>query len=135
MARTIIRKLIGSVLILTVAVLVTEEAASDFQTVVFLMALIGYLRLTSLIAEDHEASRIRYLRTETWFHRIDGAIRGTGPDSRAAASMVAGVHSDRELVELKQAVETLARSSNYTQWIVGATEVILLFIVAWVLLR
>jgi hypothetical protein len=132
---TVIWNLIGTVLTLALAVLATEEAGSDFQAVVFLVVLIGYHRLTWLISEDHQASRIRYLRAETWFHRIDSAIRGTPPASYAAASMAAEVGDARELEELREAVESFAKNRHVELWLFRATELLLMLAVVFVVLR
>jgi hypothetical protein len=134
-ARTIIWKLIGSALILTLALFATEEASSDFQAMVFLVVLIGYQRLTGQILEDRHANRVRCLRTETWFHRIDSAIRGTQPGAAGAASMVAGVGNERELEELKEAVERLAATGNVERAISAATEMLLVLAAVSVVLR
>jgi hypothetical protein len=102
--------------------------------VVFLVVLIGYHRLSWLITEDHQASRIRYLRAETWFHRLDAAIRGTPPSSHATASLVAAVGEARQLEELRQAVEMFAKSRQIELWLFRLTELLLLLAVVSVVL-
>lgn len=135
MTLTIIWKLIGIALMLALAILATEEAGSDFQALVFLVVLIGYHRLSWQISEDHQASRIRYLRAETWFHRLDSAIRGAPPTNYSAASLVAAVSDVRELEELKETVERLAKSRHVELWLFHATELLLLLAVVSVVLR
>jgi hypothetical protein len=134
-AFSVIWNLIGVVLTLALAVLAIEEAGSDFQTVVFLVVLIGYHRLSWQISEDQQASRVRYLRAEAWFHRIDSAIRGAPPASHGAASLVAGVGDARELEELKEAVESLAKTRQFELWLFRGVELLLLLAVVSVVLR
>jgi hypothetical protein len=134
-APNVIWNLIGFVLTVALAVLAIEEAGSNFQAVVFLVVLIGYHRLSWQISEDHQASRIRYLRAETWFHRLDSAIRGAPPTSYSAASLVAAVSDVRELEELKETVERLAKGRQVELWLFRATELLLLLAIVSVVLR
>jgi len=134
-APNVIWNLIGFVLTVALAVLAIEEAGSNFQAVVFLVVLIGYHRLSWQISEDHQASRIRYLRAETWFHRLDSAIRGAPPTNYSAASLVATVSDVGELEELKETVERLAKSRQVELWVFRATELLLLLAVVSVVLR
>jgi hypothetical protein len=134
-ALTLVWNLIGIGLMLALAILATEEAGTDFQALVFLVVLIGYHRLTWQIAEDQQASRIRYLRAETWFFRIDSAIRGTPPATQAAAAMVAEVSNAGELEDLKETVERFARSRHVELWLFRATELLLLLAVVSIVLR
>jgi hypothetical protein len=126
---------IGAALTVALAILVVEEAASDFQALVFLVALIGYQRLVSLISGEHEANRIRYLRSETWFHRIDATVRGVPPGSAGAAALVASVSDDRELEELRDIVRRSSAGQQISRWVSAATELLLLAAAASVLLR
>ena len=135
MAPNVIWNLIGFVLTVALAVLAIEEAGSNFQAVVFLVVLIGYHRLSWQISEDHQASRIRYLRAETWFHRLDSAIRGAPPTNYSAASLVAAVSDVGELEELKETVERLAKSRQVELWVFRATELLLLLAIVSVVLR
>ena len=135
MALNVIWNLIGFVLTVALAVLAIEEAGSNFQAVVFLVVLIAYHRLSWQISEDHQASRIRYLRAETWFHRLDSAIRGAPPTNYSAASLVAAVSDVGELEELKETVERLAKSRQVELWLFRATELLLLLAIVSVVLR
>jgi hypothetical protein len=135
MARTLIWNIARSALMLALAVFVVEESASNFQAVVFLVAIIGYQRLSSEMAEDRQAHRIRYLRTEAWFHRLDSAISGVQPGTAAASSIVAKIRNHGELEDLEQAVKQFTKERSVEGWIVGATELLLLLAAASVLMR
>jgi hypothetical protein len=131
---TVVWNLIGTVLMLALAMLAIEEAGSRFQIVVFLVVLIGYQRLSWLISEEHQANRIRYLRAETWFHRLDSAIRAAPPPSPVAASLVAGVGNAAELEELRDVVTRLSSNRRVELWLFRVTEMLLLLAVAWVVI-
>lgn len=135
MAWALIWNVILSSITLILAAAVTLKAPTNFEALLFLMALIAYHRLLWFIDSGHEDNRQRILLILGWFHRLDNLIKNEELQNDEIRTWLAGLQSEGELISAKDLIETYAKRRSNVYWIHAVTEVVLMVAVVWLLLQ
>lgn len=124
-----------NIITLVLAAIVTSKANTDFEALVFLMALIAYHRLLWFIDSGYEDNRQRTLLIISWFYRLENLIKNESPRNDAVRGWLAEIKSDEQLMSLKDNIEINTKKRSNAYWIHAITEVILMLVVVGILVK